>query len=365
MPRPTPFWLTQPGRFAAIPRPRAIALATAIILTLLTLVLLPAPTPATDTGSDAFSDLSLYESVIDGIVAGGGYYQLTADALRAGDYPLRPFLTFRLPVHSVVQAMLPPAASLFLLYALAIGVAVAWWLRLAPAFARPAPRVAIVLLIGGGMIAFVQSDLIAFHEIWAAPLIALSLALRRPGRWVEAAALALIAMLVRETAAAYALAMMTLAFVEGERKEGIGWAAILGLFALVIGVHAFAVSQVTGPLDPGSPGWSGLLGPVFALDSVVTSTALRLLPHAVAIPLAALALIGWASWRDLLGRRVALTLGGYTLAIALFARADTFYWGLLMAPLWLVGLAFVPDAARDLTRSIIDRSRVRVQIISQ
>ncbi len=33
------------------------------------------------------------------------------------------------------------------------------------------------------------------------------------------------------------------------------------------------------------------------------------------------------------------------LLLSLFGRPDTFYWGLLVAPLLLVGLAFVPDAA--------------------
>lgn len=366
MARPlAPFWLARPGRFSGIGKPRAILLATGIVVALLTLLLLPVAAPADDKGRDAFTYLSLYEGVIDGIAAGGSYYQLTADALRAGDFPLRPFLTFRLPVHSVVQAMLPRQATVLILYLLATGVAAAWWLRLAPAFGRTAPRVAVLLLLAGGMIGFVQSDLIGFHESWAAPLIALSLALRRPGRWVESAAIALIAMLVRETAAAYALAMLALALVEGERREAIGWAVVLGVFAIVVGIHAHAVAQVTGPLDPASPGGVGLFGAAFALDAVVSSTALRFLPHALALALAGLALVGWATWADPLGRRVAVTLGGYTLGIAIFARADPFQWGLLIAPLWLVGLAFVPDLIRDVVRGILDRPRVRVQIIAQ
>ena len=36
--------------------------------------------------------------------------------------------------------------------------------------------------------------------------------------------------------------------------------------------------------------------------------------------------------------------------LALFARADTFYWALIAAPLSLVGLAFLPKAVADLAK---------------
>jgi hypothetical protein len=36
--------------------------------------------------------------------------------------------------------------------------------------------------------------------------------------------------------------------------------------------------------------------------------------------------------------------------LALFARADTFYWALLAAPLSLAGLIFVPRAVATLVR---------------
>ena len=360
-----PLWLARPSRYAGLARSHAIVVAAGLVFLVLVLALAPTPAPATGGGDGGYTDLSLYETVIDGMRAGGGYYQLLADSLRAGGYPLRPFLTFRLPTHAAAQALIPREVAGALLLLLAFGVAAAWWTRLAAALSRPAPRIAGMILLAGGMIAFVQRDLVGFHEIWAGPLVALSLALRAPGRWVEAVALGLIAVLVRETAALYLLIMAGFAWRDGARQEASGWLAALGVFALAMAVHAWAVSQVTGPLDPRSPGWTGLLGPGFVLEALAKATALQTLPALLASVVAVLALIGWTGWRDPLASRVATMLAAYALAVAVFARADTFYWVLMIAPLWLTGLVFVPDIARDLTRAILDRRRVRVQRTAQ
>ena len=368
MPRAhAPLWMAGPTRFAGLSRARAVLVLVAFVA--LAIASLATRTPplarAASPHTSQSSDLMLYESVIDGLRAGGDYYQLTADALRAGDYPLRPFVTFRLPVHSVVQAFLPAPATRSLLFLLVAAVIVAWWVRLVPLLARPAPRIAATILLAGGLIAFVQSELIGFHEIWAAPLVALSLALRAPGRWGEAVALGLIAMLVRETAALYVLVMAGLAWRDGARGEAVAWGATLAVFAVVLGLHGHAVAQVTGPLDPASPGWTGRLGPGFLIESVARSTALSALSPYVALPVGLLALAGWSAPTDPLLRRAGATIAAYALVIALFARADTFYWALMAAPLFLVGLTFVPDAARDLAHAILDRPRVRVQRITR
>lgn len=362
----TPLWLATPSRFAGLPRATAWWVAAALALLVvasLTALLGPAPDASPDAGG-RITDLILYESIIDGVRAGGNYYQVTADALRAGSYPLRPFLTFRLPTHSIVQAALPLAASLALLWLLGIGVALAWWARLRTALTRPAALVTAAILFAGGMVAFVQVELIAFHEIWAALLVALALALRTRERWLAPVAIALVAMLVRETAALFVIVMGVLALLEGRRREASGWLGALLVFAVALGAHAYGVAQVTGPLDPASPGWTGLLGFGFFARSVAAATALAALPIALAAPLVALTLFGWACWRDPLGLRAATVFAGYALALALFARPDTFYWGLMVAPVFLIGLVFVPDGLRDLALSLRRRSRVRVRRVT-
>ncbi|URW74427.1 hypothetical protein M9980_07470 [Sphingomonas donggukensis] len=341
------------------------ALLALLLIAALSALATPSPAPDSPEANAQVTDLLLYEGIIAGLRAGGDYYQVAADALRSGSYPLRPFVTFRLPVHAVVQAALPPIVTLALLYALALGVMAAWWRRLAPALARPPARVAAMLLLAGGMVVFVQSGLIAFPEVWSAQLTALALAVRRPGHWIAALALALIAMLVRETAALFAGLMLLAAWRDGERREAAGWGIALAAFALALVAHAWGVSRVVNPLDPASPGWSGLLGPGFFTRALIDSTAIQLLPTIVAAPLVAFALFGWSAWRDPLAERTLAVLLGYGAAIAIFARADTFYWALMAAPVFLAGLAFAPDALRDLWRALLDRPRVRVQRITQ
>ncbi|PNB35173.1 hypothetical protein C1X73_38050, partial [Pseudomonas sp. FW305-130] len=80
-----------------------------------------------------------YETIVQGVRGGGGYYPVAAQALRAGDDAMQPFLTFRLPTLAVVQAALPPAATMLLLYALVAGVMFAWYRQVRSAFATPTP----------------------------------------------------------------------------------------------------------------------------------------------------------------------------------------------------------------------------------
>lgn len=361
-----PLWLSSPSRFAGISKRHArIGLGVLVALILFSFAVLGVGPSQDGEGPAGMTDLILYDAIVEGVRHGGDYYVVTADALGAGGYPLRPFLTFRLPTLAVLQAAMPDWLAVTCLYLLAATVMVAWFARLRRVLPRPATRVIALILLAGGLVAFVQRDLMGFHEIWSAQFIALALALRRPGRWIEAAACTMIAMLFRETAVVLPLVMAACARVEGERREARGWAAVLGVYVLVLMVHAYAVAGVTNPLDPASPGWIGLFGFGLFVRAVTLATALQLFPVGVAAPLAALSLFGWAAWRDPTGLRVFGVLGGYAVAIMLFARLDTFYWGLMAAPLLLVGLVFVPDGVRDLRRAAMDRRRVRVQRISR
>lgn len=377
MARTAPRWLAGPTRFAALARPRARASLTLLgVLLLLSLSALfaaqppslaQAPAPAASTAAPPHdSDLVLYEKVVAGIRGGAGdYYTVATDAMRAGRYPLRPFFTVRMPALAAVQAALPVWVAPLMLMLLAAVTAAAWGLRLGEALPRALPRIVAGMLLLGSMLAFLQAGLWPFHEIWAGLLVALSLALRRPGRWVEPVAIALAAMLIRETAALYAVLMAVLAWREGARTEARGWVAALLLFAVAFAAHAHAVTGATGPLDPASQGWTGLLGPGFFVKAVTLSTVLQLLPLWLGALLVALALFGWASWADPLATRVLLMLLGYGAVIAVFARPDTFYWALMVAPVFLVGLVFVPDGLRDLVTRALDKRRITVTRVTR
>lgn len=365
---PAPLWLTQHTRFAALDRSRARL--GALLLALLLAATLTALRDASQTADHAAShnqsltvrttDIALYQSIVEGVRHGGNYYSVAADALRTNGYPLHPFVAMRLPTLAVVEGALPEPVTRTLLVLLVITVMMAWYVRLRPTLKGPLPLTVTLILLAGGMAVFVQRDMLAFHEIWAGPLIALSLALRRPGRWIEAVAVAMIALLIRETTALYVGIMALFALIEGDWRETAGWGFITAVFAGVIVLHAHAVAEVVRPLDGVSPGWNGLLGFGYFIKTMALSTALILAPLWLAAPLAGLALFGWAGWRDPLGLRVLAVLCGYAALLSLFARADNVYWALMIAPLLLPGLVFAPDALRELITRALDRRRITV-----
>lgn len=359
-----PLWLGTPSRYATTSPGRArLILATLVLLVFVSLLALTATDPAAVGAAPATggTDVALYAAITDGVRAGGNYYAVAAHELRAGNYPLRPFFTFRLPALAMAQAALPAWATAALLYTLAAGVMTAWYVRLRAALRGPLALTAALFLLASGSIACWQVELAGFHEIWAGLLIALSLARFRDERWVEAVGWGLAAVLIRETAALYILVMAALAWRDGDRRQALAWTATLGVLALLLAFHAHAVAAVVRPPDPASPGWTGLLGPGFVVRTMQASTALSLLPVAAAAPLVALAWFGWTAFPNALAIRAAATIAAYAVLLAIFGRIDTFYWGLLTAPFLLLGLTFAPDGLRDLAVAALDRRRIVVR----
>ncbi len=364
-----PIWLSRPTRMAILTRRNAqiaAAMLAALLLVSLTAIVSPGPPPVQTVTSggiakvDDRADVLFYQSVVAGLRGGGDYYQVAADAQRASGYPMRPFVTMRLPTLAMVQAILPNWATILLLYALVASVLYAWLLRFKPMFARAPPLIIALVLIACGSLVYVRADLAPFHEIWAGLLIALSLALWTPDKWLAAVALGACAMLIRETAALYAIVMVGMAIVTDRRREAIGWFVALALLAIVVAAHAHAWSLVVRADDPVGPGWSGLLGFGFFVKTMTLLTALDAFSLWIGAPLVVLALFGWAALPDPIGLRALAVFGAYALLIALFCRTDTYYWGLLVAPVILAGLAFVPDALRDLATVALDRRRITV-----
>jgi hypothetical protein len=348
-----------------------MALAALAILLLATLLALGTPGAAPLGGdpvggnparsADDRTDIVLYQTIVGNIRHGGSYYPVTAEALRNGNYPLHPFVVFRLPTLAMIEAAMPDIVVAAMLYALVAATALAWWRRLAPTFVRAPPRIVAMALLAAGLLAFVQRDLAYFHEIWAGLFVALSLALRRRDFWLPSVAFGVAAVLVRETATPYLALMAFFAILEGNRREGAAWVGALLILGGVLVAHAHAVAQVTRPLDPTSPGWAGMLGFGFFVKTIAVSTALSLAPLWIAALLIGLSLFGWASWRDELGLRMLALLSGYAVILAIVGRTDTFYWGLLVAPASLVGLAFAVDGLRDLVVAAQDQRRITVK----
>ncbi len=304
------------------------------------------PTARAAPGLGGSGDGELYRRTIQDVAHGESYYAAAAKELRRGGFPLRPFMTLRPPLLAVALAKLPGVAAragALALLATACFAAWAWRLRDLAAAQPWRYGAALLLLLSGIGPAFAPSAYL-FHESWAALLIALSLALYRPQLWGVSLALGLAAALVRELAAAYLLAMAVLALLEGRRPQAAAWVAALCMFAAALAVHAAAVAGVTSLADLRSPGWLGLGGWPFVLRVARWNVVLLAAPTGLAALAVPPALLGLACRPGDLGRRVAAVVLGYAGAFCIVGRPDNAYWGLMIAPLWPLGL-LAADAA--------------------
>lgn len=310
-----------------------------------------APAPKLRASPAQHSDLQLYRDIVAGVAAGGDYYEVAAREQRAAGYPLKPFYTFRLPTHATLYAAVGERPMIVVVWLLCAGLIVAWWFRLKPFLPLPLLGTAMFLL-AGGLGGLLQPMTGLFHESWAALLLALMVAIRRPGRAWPAMIAGGAALMFRELALPMVLAMGGLALIEKRSREAAGWALIVAIFAAYVALHVHWVAQVVLPADPASQGWSRQLGLQFALKSIAKVTFGIRLPDVLAAALLTFSLFGWASVRSGWALRAFLLLFGYGAMLALFARADTFYWALIAAPLSFVGLTFLPKALADLAKAI-------------
>ncbi len=296
-------------------------------------------------------DLALYDRAIARIAKGEDYYDFIADEHRAAHYPVRPGLAVRLPTLAYLNAWLKEpgliAASLLLLAA----VGYAWWRRFGdePGGRRYRLLATALLLVGASL--GLNRNFFVLHELWAGMLLALSLGLHRPGKYWPALLVAAMALAIREHSLPFVLLMAALAFWRGDRREGAAWSLLAALFLAVLAVHLRIIAAQALPSDPLSPSWLELRGLSGWLSNVVLSSNLRSLPHWLAGPLVMLAILGWASWRTSVGTFATLLFLGYGLAFMIAGRGDNYYWGFMVSPALLAGLAFAPLGLSSLWRS--------------
>lgn len=316
--------------------------------------------PETPANQPRYSDMELYHEVAARMAAGESYYRAATQLQRAHSFPVRPFFTVREPTLAYLASALGWGALQGVLAGLLLLGAWTWFRRLDLREVHGAERIgaAFAVLAGGAMVS--QQFLIAQHELWAGVLLAIALALRGSDRWRWALLAAAGALAIRELALPFALLALVFAMVERRRGEALGWAGLIGLFALGMALHARAVLAVTLPGDPASQGWNALRGPFTVLVDLVDASLLNRLPGALAYPLCLLALLGWAAVPLRQARFALLWFGGYALMLALFARAQNFYWAIVLLPAWFLGFAFLPRALRDLAQAALARRPARL-----
>ena len=169
---------------------------------------------------------------------------------------------------------------------------------------------------------------------------------------VASLALGLLAALTRELAAPYLLVMIAMAWRDGERREAMAWAGALVVVGAALFVHAGAVGAQVRPGDLASQGWLKIGGWPFALQTLKWNAFLIAAPEWLVALIAPLALLGLAMWRGGIGDRLALTVFGYLAAFVFVGRAQNHYWGLLIAPLWPLGLLLAPKALLVLSQTL-------------
>jgi hypothetical protein len=289
---------------------------------------------APDTG-----DVALYEAIVADMQSGNGYYDAAVDEARERGYPLRPFMTVRLPTLAWTLAALGQDwLQRLAVAALAFAGIVLWALRFARARTSPLLfGVAVLALMLGQTAAFVPGGA-WLHEVWAGALIAISLALRTPERWALAVVVGTVAALFRELAAPYLVVMAVMALAERRYKEAGAWAFGLAVFVAALAAHASAVGALVLPTDRASPGWLALGGWSFVLNSAYWSLSVLHL-GAFTVLLLPLALLGLTARP--LDYRLTLTVFGYIAAFLIVGRSDTPYWGFIYAPLWPIGLVML------------------------
>lgn len=342
-------------RFAGLP---AVA-ARAVLIVVIALMALGIVLSASPIASDRYlardvskSDTALYGAVAERVARGEGYYDAAAQEHRLRGYPLKPFLTVRLPASAWLVAALGPALAMWLQTILVVLVLVAGSLRLREAFERvPAQAAAFCCMAFGVAFQARQPDLAYWHEVWAALLVALSLYCHRDGRYGVSLLLGLLAVAFRELALPYLAVMAVAALLERRPREALAWSIGAAVALAGIAFHALEVSGRVLETDIASPGWVSFGGWNLVLNMVRATSALSLLPAGLAPVVVPLALLGWAAWRSAVGLRGFLLMTGYCCAFMAVGRTNNMYWGLMLAPLLFVGLAWAPAALADLVRA--------------
>jgi hypothetical protein len=317
------------------------------------------PAPAAATGASAPAqakpardrDLQLYETIAARVRAGENYYAAAVAEQRAGNYPVRPGLAVRLPTLAFVAAWLGTTGLFVLAGLLGLGVVVAWWRRLGeePGGSERRP-IAILLLVIGGIVGL-KPQYILIHEVWAGLLLALAIALHRPGRWMVAWVAVALALAIREHALPFALLLAAFAAWRRDWRELAAWAALIALFAVGLVWHLHEVARYLLPSDRPSPPWLVFGGLGGWTGKVIQSAMLYKLPFPLAAVLALLPLVGWAGWKTRLGLVCTLLFLGYGVLFMIAGRANNFYWALVVTPAWFVGYAFLPMALKSLLAS--------------
>lgn len=280
-------------------------------------------------------DRDLYRTITERVSAGEGYYATAAAEQRAHGYPVRPALAMRPPTLAWFLALMPGhLARLAAFYALLLATLVCW--RNALARHRPRIALAMVVLALAGLFGAMFPKAAYLHEQWSVLLVMLSLAAHR--RAVLMVALALLAVLVRETALAWLAAIVVVALWKRDARTATLGTAAIALAAGLWLLHARHVAAVGLPGDLASQGWVRFHGLGMVTEALARNLVLFILPGWLSLALAAASLAAMLRWGGDIERIAAVGTAGFLLAMTVLGRSDSGYWGFMVAPFALLGL---------------------------
>lgn len=323
----------------------AIAALASIVPASHTVQIQPAKTAQDD------ADLMLYQAIVQRIRSGEDYYTAATQEQRARHYPLRPFVTVRLPTLAYLIAFLgdlPAKALLIFIWAAAI---LSWRARLLSQFPLTIWATIAALLLFSSIGPITKTHYLTIHELWAGGLLTLSLGLYRPERWIPSVLIASLALALREHSLPFVLLMGAFAVGQSRWREAMAWAAAVIGFSLFLYSHMRSVALHLLPNDLASQGWTKFSGISGALSYFYQCSWLRILPDILAFPLITLSIFGWLTWRHPLGLRASLLILGYGAIFMIIGRPDTFYWAFLIGPILGMGMAFLRISLPDLVRA--------------
>ncbi|TIX51052.1 hypothetical protein [Alteraurantiacibacter aquimixticola] len=300
---------------------------------------------------DRDTDLALYDRIAERVAAGEDYYAAAVAEQRAGDFPVRPGTTVRLPTLAYLNAWIGQGGLAVLAVLVGLATLIAWWRRLddEPGGEEHRNIAMLLLVIGAGI--GLKAEYLVLHEVWAGVLLALSFGVHRPGKWGLAWLAAAAALAIREHALPFVLLMGAFALFRRDWRELAAWTGLVLVFAVVWAAHLAQVDALISEADPRSPAWLVLRGLGGWTLNITESSVLHLVPGWLAAPLVLLPLLGWAGWKSDAGLFGFLLFLGYGVFFMLAGRDNNFYWALVVTPCWFMGYAFVPRALRSLWNS--------------
>ena len=346
---------------ARLPRPFAILFAV-LFLGLCAWCLATPSGKVSKAAKGHYTDMMLFRDIVAQVDAGKDYYVAATETQRAHHYPTRPFVTVREPTLYVTAAELG-WPTLNQLEEVLAGLVIVIWLLALPPPVMWLEKLAAAGCVATACLAPIAISLTPMSEAWCGLFLALALGLTlwNRARWWMPVIVIAAALALRELALPFLLLAGAFALWQRRWKELAAWTAVLVLFAAGVAWHASNVAAVQLPTDLHSPGWAGALGLRGVLLALANTTLLHKLPMQVALVIALLPALGWLSLDGRRGAFAVLLLFGYALMIALFSRADNFYWGFTMVPAWFAGLALVPRGLIQLYGAVTRPARRSLQ----